>query len=607
MTILIIYILSFLYSSDTIRQPENLPIKNHQLHKPLLQKEQPQFLNDEYWDDDRLIFSTYFGGSGIDCINDAAIDSEGNIIQVGYTGSPDLPMIGNSFQNEKNLDLDMFIVKWNPDGDVIWSTFLGGSGADVLYSIALDKNDDIIIAGRTESYDIKVSEDAFQKNYQGESDFYLAKFTSHGDYLWSTFLGGSLQEFYPIIVLDENDYIYLGGTTGSTDRIPNKNNILLPTNDDSYMLTVEKVNNDGEYVTTYISKHTPDGKYIWGTYFGNRGNVTEVLTGLDVYKDEVAFCWDLDGYRLGSSSNHIFAIVTEDAEQKEGIPDQGWQTQVFKIDTSGTTLKYGTFYSDNQSVSRGVKYDSKGNLYLFAGIGKRKTPRKDSLFTFQEKDGSMTLVKYNRENKLAWDFGFKCENDGGAFYSFDIDKNDVFWTVGTTSCNEINQSENPFPSLNGPGPRPSSYLFILDLSTYNHWFSYTDFGISNAFSINVKNKQLYVSGRSTGLNVKNAFQSISKDNQVFSGAYYKIDMSKLYLSYTEKENKDLIIYPNPTTNTIQINNINEIQNLQITDLQGKKYIEINKPQNNEIDLSTLSIGIYYLTINHKQTFKIIKN
>ncbi len=112
----------------------------------------------------------------------------------------------------------MFIVKWNPEGDVIWSTFLGGSGSDVLYSVAIDKNDDIIVAGRTESNDIIVSDDASQKDYKGASDFYLAKFTTDGEYVWSTFWGGNIAEIQCRMVIDETGNIYLGGTTSSTGK-----------------------------------------------------------------------------------------------------------------------------------------------------------------------------------------------------------------------------------------------------------------------------------------------------------------------------------------------------------------------------------------------------
>jgi hypothetical protein len=342
----ILILFSFLLQSqDIIKYPEKLPINNQEVIEHLKKKEQPQLLGDEYWDDDRILFSTYFGGSGYDCINDGAFDSKGNFIQVGYTGSPDLPIVGDAFQKEKNLNHDMFIVKWNPEGDVIWSTFLGGSGADVLYSVAIDKNDDIIVAGRTESTDIIVSDDASQKVNIGGSDFYLAKFTTNGKYVWSTFLGGSLNEIQSKIVLDENGYIYMGGTTGSTGA-NGKPNISLPTKENALMTHVNKFTQDGQYVTVYISKFTPEGKYIWGTYFGNDlWNITEVLTGIDVYKDEIAFSWDLGGYRL-HAGKHQFAIVTEDAEQKTGVikagstESEGWQTQVFKIDTAGTTLKY---------------------------------------------------------------------------------------------------------------------------------------------------------------------------------------------------------------------------------------------------------------------------
>ena len=424
----------FLQSQDVIKYPEKLPINNQEVIEYLKKKEQPQLLGDEYWDDDRILFSTYFGGSGYDCINDGAFDSKGNFIQVGYTGSPDLPIVGDAFQKEKNLNHDMFIVKWNPEGDVIWSTFLGGSGADVLYSVAIDKNDDIIVAGRTESNDIIVSENASQLENKGGSDYYLAKFTTNGEYVWSTYWGGVREEMQCRMVIDEVGNIYLGGTTTSSS---------ITTREDAYQNNLDKEYFQGgsskSYLPgAYIAKFTNDGNYIWGTYFATGTEYTnyfglyrslsfsEILTSIDVYKDEIAFSWDAEKYyERDGEPLPIFYIITDDAEQKKGVPNAGWQTQVFKIDTAGTTLKYGTFYAGENSLSRSVKYDKIGNLYLLVGTLDRKTPIKDSIFDFKEKDGYLIFVKYNKKNELEWDFGYGCSEMGVSSYDFDIDENNI--------------------------------------------------------------------------------------------------------------------------------------------------------------------------------------
>lgn len=506
-------------------------------------------------------------------------------------------------------------MKWNPEGDVIWSTFLGGSGSDVLYSVAIDKNDDIIVAGRTESNDIIVSDDASQKDYKGASDFYLAKFTTDGEYVWSTYWGGNRAEIQCRMVLDETGNIYLGGTTSSTGK-NTLENIILPTNEDAIYTEVGKPSTDEEtYYTTYISKFTQDGKYIWGTYFGNRGDVSEVLTGLDVFEDEVAFSWDLWGYRATKDGNHIFAIVTEDAEQKEGITiegqwnNTGWQTQVFKIDTAGTTLKYGTFYSGDNNLSYKVKYDIDRNLILNVGALREK-PRKDSVF---KSTGHLVFVKYNRNNELEWDFGFGCFDDSLIDYDFDIDENNVLWTAGRTSCKNIEKGKNPFTTDRDTSGGPTGFIFILDLHYFKHWYSYYDLGGRDNNDISVKNNILNTSGATGSLRTKPGGLF---NNRTTIGFFISIDLNDVinYINPTDSidpidtldPNNDIIFFPNPVNDIIYLGKIDSINSIKILDLVGKEFLNITDIKNKEINVSNLSIGVYFLIINEKKVFKFIK-
>jgi hypothetical protein len=620
---LILYIFSLLFAQDVIKYPETPPVNNPELLQRLKQKEHPQLLDENYWDDDRILFSTYFGGSGYDCINDGAFDSQGNFIQVGYTGSPDLPIVGNAFQKEKNLSHDMFIVKWNPEGDVIWSTFLGGSGSDVLYSVAIDKNDDIIVAGRTESFDIIVSDDAPQLENKGGSDFYLAKFTTDGEYVWSTYWGGERAEMQCRMVIDEVGNIYLGGNTTSSS---------MTTREDAYQKNMDKeyVLN-GEWQTksgVYLAKFTPEGKYNWGTYFSTGTerrddpmkpkfslSWTEVLTGIDVYKDEIAFSWDLETYFLRNGEPiPEFVIVTDDAEQKEGVGNAGWQTQIFKIDTAGTTLKYGTFYCGDNSLSRNIKYDKYGNLILHVATLREK-PKKDSVF---KSSGHLVFVKYNRNNDLEWDFGFGCFDldKGSICYDFDIDENNVLWTAGRTSCKNIEKGINPFPTDRDTSGGTTGLIFIIDLNNYKHWFSYYDLGGRDNNDVSVSNNILNTSGATETLRTKIDNKLGTFYNQTTIGFFISIDLNDIinYMNPTDSvnpndtlnPNNEILFYPNPVKDYIYLKNVEKIKSIKIIDLVGKEFINITEIKSNEINVSQLSVGVYFLVINEDKVFKIIK-
>lgn len=103
-----------------------------------------------------LVFSTFLGGSSFDQINAMATDSAGNIYVTGFTSSPNFPLHlpeqSTCVSNTLTGCGDAFVTKFDPTGStLIYSTFLGGSFDDFGSSIAVDANGNAIVAGFTDS------------------------------------------------------------------------------------------------------------------------------------------------------------------------------------------------------------------------------------------------------------------------------------------------------------------------------------------------------------------------------------------------------------------------------------------------------------------------
>lgn len=97
-----------------------------------------------------LLFGTYFGGSGEDDLREVEFDSHSGIYAVGYTTSPGLVRQANGMQEIAGGGYDAFVTRyWF--GQQVWSTYLGGSGDDYGYAIALYGVGNIFVAGSTES------------------------------------------------------------------------------------------------------------------------------------------------------------------------------------------------------------------------------------------------------------------------------------------------------------------------------------------------------------------------------------------------------------------------------------------------------------------------
>ena len=136
-------------------------------------------------DGSALIYSTYLGSSGVDFGRGIAVDSHGNAYVVGYTGSPDFPMI-RALQTTRRGNTDAFIAKLNAAGSsLVYSTYLGGSSSDAGHSIAVDALGNAYVTGETRSLDFPTANPLRAAN-GGNSDLFVAKITvvagSQGDF-----------------------------------------------------------------------------------------------------------------------------------------------------------------------------------------------------------------------------------------------------------------------------------------------------------------------------------------------------------------------------------------------------------------------------------------
>lgn len=95
-----------------------------------------------------LVFSTYFGGSQQDNPTAAALDSAGNIWLVGWTTSRDFPL-----KNALQTTLGSIVAKFSPTGDLLYSTYWGGTGITSAFDLTLDSNDNVYVAGFASAQD----------------------------------------------------------------------------------------------------------------------------------------------------------------------------------------------------------------------------------------------------------------------------------------------------------------------------------------------------------------------------------------------------------------------------------------------------------------------
>lgn len=129
------------------------------------------------------VFSTYIGGTGTDVITSVTTDSAGNILLTGNTSSTDFPIQGPVQSSVKGTDA--FITKLDPTGEtLIYSTYLGGTNQDSPSSIVTDSSGNAIIGGVSQSSDFPNAGSISSPNCQINQDcYFVASITPDGSKL----------------------------------------------------------------------------------------------------------------------------------------------------------------------------------------------------------------------------------------------------------------------------------------------------------------------------------------------------------------------------------------------------------------------------------------
>ncbi len=168
-----------------------------------------------------LDYSTYLGTIGLEYGMTILADGDGNAFVCGNTSSTFFPTV-NPYQASRAGSDDALVFEFSSSGSaLLYSSYLGGTGADIAYSLALDSAGRILLAGGTQSTDFPV-QNAYQSSFSSQTaivnDAFVAALSAGGtSLLYSTYLGGIDADKANFVTVDGQGRHWVAGTTKSYD------------------------------------------------------------------------------------------------------------------------------------------------------------------------------------------------------------------------------------------------------------------------------------------------------------------------------------------------------------------------------------------------------
>ncbi len=321
-------------------------------------------------------YITHMGGKNWEAVQGLISDLEGNIYAIGTTFSSDFPVDEESFQPIFGGKRDVFVVKINPEGKVVWSTFLGGSDDEDGRYININKDGNVYVVGWTASKDFPITKGALQAKSAGGIDAFITIFNSDGKIVTSTYLGGSGDDIGFSIKLDSTDQLYIGGTTSSLD-FPIKNAIQ----------SENRGKNDAFFAIINRSLSTIN----FATYWGGEGD--DQLKGIDL--DSLG-----NIYIMGFTHSLNFPITQNSLQKKR---NGGMDIFASKFNIKDSSIVYSTYLGGNKrDRPRNFAIDVNGNAYIIGKTSSDDFPTTSNAQSKRNGDSNafITLIDKNGVNLL---------------------------------------------------------------------------------------------------------------------------------------------------------------------------------------------------------------
>ncbi|MCC6371244.1 MAG: T9SS type A sorting domain-containing protein [Bacteroidia bacterium] len=385
-----------------------LKIENYNPEKPLI------------IDPITRIWGTYYGQAGRDGLWGTTSDPTGNIYVVGQAGASTGTAVATSGAYQTSMaggNYDALLAKFSNTGVRQWATYYGGTDDEKGMCISYAPTGHIYISGiATSTSGIATPTTVHQyTNGGGTYDAFLAKFTTSGAIVWSTYYGDAGDDLpwnCPVDASGSNIYL-CGSTTSSTSAM---------TTSGSHQPTFGGGNDDA-----FLVKFNSAGVRQWATFYGGGGDETTAGAAIDPSGNI---------YLSGSTGSNATPSVIATAGGHQTVTAGGYDLFLVKFNSSGVR-QWGTYYGDAaQELEGNCATDGLGNVYLCGITGSTLGISTSGSYQnfFYGGSSEAFLVKFNGSGVRQWATYYGGDDDEyGNIITCSTDASNNVYLTGTTS------------------------------------------------------------------------------------------------------------------------------------------------------------------------------
>jgi hypothetical protein len=294
-----------------------------------------------------LLYSTYIGGAGVDTAYGIAVDPSGNAYVTGttYFAEPAYPTTTTApYPTHSGGGSDAFVTKLNPTGsELLYSTFLGGSGSDEGRAIAVVSGS-AYVTGYTTSNNYPTTDGAYDTSYGGSFDIFVTRILANGgDLGYSTYIGGSSDDRAGGVAVDLDGSAFIGGQSAGPGTYP--------TTPGAY-----QTSHNG-FRDVVVTKLDPSGSTLnYSTYIGGDGE--DVARAIAIDQSGNAY---VTGHTTTPSTIPFPTTAGAFDRTNNGFAD----VFVSKVNPFGSGLVYSTLLGGSTTdIGYAIAVNSSGNAFI---------------------------------------------------------------------------------------------------------------------------------------------------------------------------------------------------------------------------------------------------